>query len=570
MRSKYLAFGLLVIYALSNIYLEKILFLENSVLKTVFFLIYFLVWISPLLYLWRKGKITERFSIPVLVLFLCIFYTSILVTSPIPVGRYTPDVAFHGAKVLYCSYDHFFNDPVTSFPSIYPPVYHIIAGSIMRVLGTGNNWYMLNLFHIFTLVILFLSVYLLANSLFNPRAGLLSVLLLGSIMDMPIESGMFFPTPFLLGLALVINSTTLVYLALRGKKWCLYPSGFLTGLAVTIWPAFLPVAFILTIIVFFILEKASSRFLHLLKFILPFLVLPLIVWIPQYMLLKSHHLLGHHSIGQYKGIPGLGWFLDFAVRFILLGGFAHSYKWVVALFGLIYAFLIAFAIMGFRSLGKQHMLQKRFLKLFFILMLVTLPLLHYVFTYMYSRRFQVLFSMVIVIVATFYLLTKLGKYRILGISFMVFAAGFSGIWNFHKVHEYVLENKQSYEIVKKYTTGVLEFFESRTAFGDYIFATARTYREVIFGNIIRFNLVLHREGNYYSLNPELSRKMLVHYNTILYSDDFSLIKKTLGYYNIRYVLIHKKEPPYYPGLKKLIENCNTVYRDEWFSILELD
>jgi hypothetical protein len=190
---------------------------------------------------------------------------------------------------------------------------------------------------------------------------------------------------------------------------------------------------------------------------------------------------------------------------------------------------------------------------------------------MYSRRFQVLFSTLIVSVASFYLLAKLSsRYRILGLAFIVCAVGFSGSWNFYKAHEYVQENKKAYQIVKKYTSEVLEFFGSNTNSGDYIFATARTYRDVIFGNLIRFNLVVHREGNYYSLNPKISEIMLSHYNAILFSDDFGLIKKTLGFYKIRYILIHKKEPPAYPGLRVLMGNCKTAYKDQWFTVLELE
>jgi 4-amino-4-deoxy-L-arabinose transferase-like glycosyltransferase len=529
MRPKLVAVGILLIYTVSNIYLEHILGPYDPLLKTAFSFAYFLGWVSPLLYFWLKGKIPETFAAPILVLCLAILYVSPLVTIPVPVGLNFPDVDFHAAKILYSSTGHFFKDPVTSYPSIYPSVYHILIGSIMRVVGSHSSWLVLSRFHVLMLIALFLSVYLLANSLFNPRVGLLSVFFLGALFDMPNQGSIFFPTPFLLGLTVILNSITLVYLALQAKRWYLYPAGVVTGLAVTIWPAFLPVIFALVFAIFFAPDKRFRRLMDPLKFLLAFLVFPLMVWIPQYLLLSRHHLMGHHTIGRLKGIPEPAWFLDFISRFVLLGGFDRHQHEVTILFGTTYVILVAAAVLGFRSLGKKHLLKKRFLGLFFVSMLTALPIVHYVFSLMYSRCVQVLFSTLVAVVAAYYLVARLsGKYRLWGMALIVWIAGFATGWNIHRAHQHVLDTKNSFDSWKKYATGALEFVESNTAFGDYIFTTQNRYRFVLIGNLVRFNLVAHREGGYYSLNPELSEKMANHYNAILRSNDIGLTKKIFG------------------------------------------
>jgi 4-amino-4-deoxy-L-arabinose transferase-like glycosyltransferase len=571
MRPKLVAVGILGVYTVSNIYLEHIVGPYDPLLRTVFFFAYFFAWISPLIYLWLKGKIQESFVAPILVLCLAILYVSPLVTIPVPVGLNFPDVDFHAAKILYSSTGHFFKDPVSSYPSIYPSVYHILIGSIMRVVGSDNSWLVLSRFHVLMLIALLLSVYLLANSLFNPRVGLLSVLFFGGVFDMPNWSGMFLPTPFLLGLLVIINSVTLVYLTVQGKRWCLYPAGLVTGLAVTIWPAFLPVAMVLVLAIFFAPDKKFRRQVDPLKFILAFLVVPVMVWVPQYLLLSKHHLMGHHTIGRFKGIPEPAWFLDLISRLVLLGGFDRHQHEVTILFGTTYVILVTVAVLGFRSLRKKYLLKKRFLGLFFVSMLTALPIVHYVFSLMYSRRVQVLFSTLVAVVAAYYLVAQLNrKYRLWAAALIVWIVAFTSGWNIYMAHKYVLATKDSHDSWKKYATGVLTFMESNTTFGDYIFATQNTYRFVVIGNLVRFNLVAHREGGYYSLNPELSEKMANHYNAILRSNDIGLTKKILGLYKIRYVLVQKGEQVIYPGLRQLFENCTLAYKDDYYAVLRCD
>ncbi len=154
MRQIFISFGIVVVYAVSSIFLERIVVLSDPWLKTALSFVYFIIWTSPLLYLWWKAKIQDKLVIPILVLFLAILYISPLATIPVPVGKNFPDVDFHAAKVLYCSTGHFFNDPVTSYPTIYPPAYHIIVGTIMRLSGSSNSWFILSRFHIVLLIIL--------------------------------------------------------------------------------------------------------------------------------------------------------------------------------------------------------------------------------------------------------------------------------------------------------------------------------------------------------------------------------------------------------------------------------
>ncbi|HEX7400906.1 MAG TPA: glycosyltransferase family 39 protein, partial [candidate division Zixibacteria bacterium] len=162
-------------------------------MRTVLALAYSSTWIGLLVYLWRKAKIPDKLIAPILVLCLAVLYVSPLTTISVPVGRNLPDVDFHAAKILFCSAGYFFNDPVTSYPSIYPPVYHIIIGSIMRLSGAADSWSVLSIFHVLMLIVLFMSVYLLAKTLFNPMVGIFSAMFLGAVFDIPNQSLMLIP-----------------------------------------------------------------------------------------------------------------------------------------------------------------------------------------------------------------------------------------------------------------------------------------------------------------------------------------------------------------------------------------
>ena len=558
-------------YAVTGFFLERTIQSPDLIFKTALALVYFSIWASFLGYIWRTDKIPNSWIAPVLVLCLAALYVLPLTTLSVPVGRNLPDVDFHAAKILMCSAGYFFNDPVTSYPSIYPPVYHIIIGSIVWLTGATNSWSVFGWFHVFILIGLFMSVYLLAKTMFNPLVGILSALFLGAIFDIPNQSPIFIPTPFLLGLTVIIDSVTLVYKGLQGRLWCFYLAGFLTGLSVTIWPAFLLVTLIFLLIIFLVPERESGRFGDLLKFTLPFLILPLVVWIPQYLLLSEFHLTGTDTIGGFTGIPGPAWLFDLVYRFFLLGGFDWHQHVVTVLFGVTYCILIVLAIFGYRSLDGSDLLRKRFLKWFLILMILILPVVNYVFFSNYTRRVQVLFNIPVIVLAAFYLLQEFGKkYKSLAIAFLIWAALFANIWNVYQAHRSALETQHRYQGWKEDATGVLQFLRANTSFGDYIFSTKQTYRWVIAGYLVRFNLLAHRTGAYFSLNPQLSEKMLKQYNTVLGSSDLDLIMRIFREYKIRYVIIYQGEPEKFPGLQLLLERCAPAYASEFYRIVRCD
>lgn len=570
MKPTFVTFGILVIYAVSNIYLEHIVDPYNPLLKTAFSFMYFLVWTSPLLYFWLKGKIRESLIVPILVLCLAVLYISPLTTIKVPIWYASADVAFHAAKVLHSSAGYSFHDPVTSFPSIYPSVYHILLGWGMNLLGLDNSFYVLSRFHILMLIALFLSVYLLATCLFNPRVGLLASLSFGAIFMLPNIGYMFIPMPFHLGLVAIINSVTLICLALQGKRWCFYPAGLFAGLAVTVWPAFLPVALVLVAVIYYTPHKELRRSVGCLKFFLLFLVFPIIVWLPQYLLLSKHNLLGSEGVGLFNTIPGLTWFFGLLVKFIFFGGFEYEPQWVTALFGINYIILITIAFLGFRSFSKKDLWKKRFLVQYLILMLAVTIFVHYSFGPTYSRRVQLVFSIPLATVAAYFLVGQFNKrYRILSIFFIAWVVMLTCSWNVYNVNKLVEKSKDGYQKWEKYAAGALQFIESNTTYAEYVFATQKTYRFVVLGNLLRCNLIAHRDGTYFSLNPDLSKKMLNHYNTIITSSDFGSIKKILKQYNIRYILIYNGEETLHTGIRQLFENCTPVYQDDKFTVLKL-
>jgi hypothetical protein len=198
-------------------------------------------------------------------------------------------------------------------------------------------------------------------------------------------------------------------------------------------------------------------------------------------------------------------------------------------------------------------------------------LIHYVFSFMYSRRVQVLFGIPLVVLAAYYLITNLNaKYRLWKVALIIWLVLFANGWNVYMGHKYVMETKERYETWKTYGTRVLEFIQSHTKPGEYIFATDNTYRFVIIGNVLRFNLQAHRSGNYYSLNPDLAKELMDHYDDVLLSRDFDLIQRILSYYGIRYVLVRLGEQEIYPGLKQLYDKCEKDYRDENYVVLKCD
>jgi hypothetical protein len=75
-RPTLVAFGILLIYAISDIYLEGIVRTPNLLLKTGLSLIYFFICVSPLIYFWLKGRIKEKVLAPITVLCLAVLFVA--------------------------------------------------------------------------------------------------------------------------------------------------------------------------------------------------------------------------------------------------------------------------------------------------------------------------------------------------------------------------------------------------------------------------------------------------------------------------------------------------------------
>src|SRR5262245_57649609 len=55
-----------------------------------------------------------------------------------PFAFQSPDGSYHLAKILRASLGDPFRDPVSGTPSLYPPLFHLVWGTVNRVVGLSS------------------------------------------------------------------------------------------------------------------------------------------------------------------------------------------------------------------------------------------------------------------------------------------------------------------------------------------------------------------------------------------------------------------------------------------------
>jgi hypothetical protein len=153
-----------------------------------------------------------------------------------PANIYSPDVAFHAAKITRAAGGEFFIDPFTGTPTIYPSLFHFCFGLLKRVLNL-DSLQTIRLIVVTDFVGLFAALYYLARAFFpDPEEASLYVLSVPLVFSSPTGRNILLAQPSCFAYVFLILGLGALYRYLgRGRPIHLALGGLLLGLAASIW-----------------------------------------------------------------------------------------------------------------------------------------------------------------------------------------------------------------------------------------------------------------------------------------------------------------------------------------------
>lgn len=211
----------------------------------------------------------------ILLLTLLAMATILLLTKP-PFLFYSPDISYHSSKILRAMHGEYFLDPFSGTQTIYHPLFHVVFGSLNRVLQF-NAFEMMQLIGLVNFLGLFLGFFLLAKVVLKDnKLAYVGTLSLALIFYAPTGRYILLQNPSNFSLIFLLPSLACLYSYAENRKVRQLALGsILGGIAVNIWwYNILPLgAFALGLAFYFIRSKQFSKEILLapVLFMIPFL-----------------------------------------------------------------------------------------------------------------------------------------------------------------------------------------------------------------------------------------------------------------------------------------------------------
>jgi len=187
------------------------------------------------------------------------------------------------------------------------------------------------------------------------------------------------------------------------------------------------------------------------------------------------------------------------------------------------------------------------------------------FSFQYAIRIQYFLSLFLVAYAVGFLRT-LRIHRIIIPSALCLVAGIGFADHFSRsarLYEKRDENVPYYQTrYDDLSQNLPHLIES----GEFVFATANTYRYFIMPFCRAHGLVAYRSGEYFQLDRDTAQTMMRDYNRMLETGSLTLIEHLCDKYDITVCVVRRESEADRPGFRTIGEYWDEVYRDSFFTV----
>lgn len=466
-----------------------------------------------------------------------------VVWSQHPLYFFNPDIEYVKAKILRVLAGSFFTDPVTGFPNFHPPWYHVIL-SIPARLGIGLDT-LLRYAAVQNVALILLFSWLILKRLFDRRTALLTSLLVPFIFQhlgpgqIYLATAFYYSLPFYLaGLWLYLGPATIIKSLLTALLW---------GMAFLISPVYLfaiGFVFVYELLVRRDLRRAGAMVSVFLATITPFFVQTHAVYGPG--------LAGSSSFALWRGLPDPTWWKGF-LSYLVSPVLGAPLTWPVP-------FAIAAGTIGIIGYVRR---KKRLPFLFIAAAAFLFTAYHFSFTY--ASRILYLVALLLTGCAVEYVWTMIPRrsMAILVLVAAILAGTADHYWRYLNLYQ---EQAKGFADYERASAGLRANLGKYIDPAGYILATDITYRMMIMPHVAVHGLLAYKTGEYFQLNPDISRRMQEDYNRLIGSGNTAVIDELCRTYNITTAVAGETSEMTLPVFRTIADNWTLVFHDGYFRI----
>lgn len=462
----------------------------------------------------------------------------------LPLYYFTPDIQYVKAKILRVMLGQLYTDPVTGFPNFHPPWYHVIL-SIPARMGIGLDT-LLRYAAVQNVVLIMLFSWLILGRLFDRRTALATTLLVPFIFQhmgpgqIYLATAFYYSLPFYLaGLWLYLGpSRAAAIYALTALLW---------GAAFLVSPVYVfAIGFV------FAYELVFRRDFRRVGMYIPVFLVAIIPFFVQAYSIYGPSLAGSSTFALWRGLPDLAW---------LQGFFSYL---ISPITGDPLTWSTPFAV-GAGVLGVIGYVRDRRPLPFLIIAAAAFLFTAYHFSFTYAARILYLVTLLLVGFAVELIRTAVPgrKTATLILVAAILAGNADHYWRYLGLYR---EQQTGFGDYENSAAGLNAALGKYIDPAGYVLATGITYRMMIMPRFAVHGLMAYKSGEYFQLNPEISRRMAEDYNLLMSSTDTVIIEDLCRAYNITTAVAGEVKEMPLPVFQTIAQNWTLVFRDGYFRI----
>lgn len=460
-----------------------------------------------------------------------------------PLYFFNPDIEYVKAKILRVLAGSFFTDPVTGFPNFHPPWYHVIL-SVPARLGIGLDT-LLRYAAVQNVVLIPLFSWLILERLFDRRTALYTALLVPFLFQhmgpgqIYLATAFYYSLPFYLaGLWLYLGPSTITKNLLTALLW---------GMAFLISPVYLfAIGFV------FVYELIFRKDFRRVAVYIPVFLATIIPFFVQAYTVYGPGLAGSSTFALWRGLPDAAWLKGF-LSYLVSPVVGDPLTWPVP-------FAIAAGAIGVMG----YIRRKRRLPFLFIAAAAFL-FTAYHFSFTYASRILYLVALLLAGCAVEYVRTIIPARRIT-ILVLVTAILAGTVDHYRRYLNLYQEQAEGFADYERASAGLKANLGKYIDPTGYILATDITYRMMIMPHVAVHGLLAYKTGEYFQLNPDISRRMQADYNRLIGSDNTAVINELCRTYNITTAVAGEASEMTLPVFRTVADTWTLVFHDGYFRI----
>ncbi|MDD4050363.1 MAG: hypothetical protein PHR28_00510 [candidate division Zixibacteria bacterium] len=486
---------------------------------------------------------TRDWKVWVLAAAILLLAAPILIYSA-PLYFFTPDIQYVKAKILRVMIGQLYADPISGFPSFHPPWYHVVL-SVPARLGVGLD-VLLRCAAVQNIVLIFLFSYLILRRVFDRRTAFFATLLVPFVFQHMGPAQIYLATAFYYSLPFFMAGLWL-YLAPSRSPAADIAIAVLWGLAFLISPVYV-FAIGFTLADELIIRKNFRR----VGLFIPVFLIVIIPFFVQAYSIYGPGLAGSSTFALWRGLPDLAWLQGF-FSYLVSPLDGNPFDWHV-LFAIAAA---ALGILGYR----RHKERPPFIYIVALAFLFTA----YHFSSPYASRILFFVTLFLAGFAVEYLqkIITVRRLATLALVLLVMAGAADHYWQYLSLYE---QQKKGFEYYVNSTAGVKANLGKYLDPRAYVLATGIAYRTMIMPLFPVHGLLAYKTGEYFQLNPEISRRMLDDYHQLMNSTDPAFIEEICKTYNMTTAVAGEVSEMKLPVFQTIARNWTLVFRDAYFRI----